>query len=139
MTSTRRVITSAVGVIVLVSGCSASPDAGAAASVAEELAAAVRASDGAAACDLLAPAAVRSLESQFSSACEEAVLEPDVTAEITDGGTTASEAHAYGQQAQVHLEGDTVFLTMSGDAWLVTAAGCSPRLDQPYECSIEGS
>jgi hypothetical protein len=32
-----------------------------------------------------------------------------------------------------------LFLTVSGDHWLVTAAGCDARPDRPYDCVLEGS
>jgi hypothetical protein len=41
-----------------------------------------------------------------------------------------------GRQAQVRLGGDTVFLARSGDGWVVTAAGCDPRPDRPYDCEV---
>ncbi|WP_199423262.1 hypothetical protein [Actinotalea solisilvae] len=133
-----RRVAGAATVLALVAGCAAAPDAPAAAAVAEAFATAVADGDGAAACTLLAPSAVQGLESEWSSACEEAVLEPDVAEDVAQAaGSAAQETHAYGRQAQVRLDGDTVFLTLSGDTWLVTAAGCTPRTDQPYECSIE--
>ncbi|MBX9246288.1 hypothetical protein ICW40_15930 [Actinotalea ferrariae] len=139
MTATGRAAAGALAVLALVSACSASPDASAAAEAASALVEAVASSDGAAACTLLAPAAVQALESEFSAACEEAVLEPEVADEIEDAAGGGSRgAQAFGRQAQVRLEGDTVFLTLSGETWLVTAAGCTPRTDQPYECAIEG-
>lgn len=140
MKVTGRAAAGAAAVLALVSACSAAPHASAAEDAATALVEAVAAGDGAAACALLAPSAVEALETERSSACEEAVLEPEVVEDLADADAAeVSRSRAYGRQAQVRLEGDTVFLTLSGTSWLVTAAGCTPRTDQPYECSIEGS
>ncbi|MEV5886330.1 hypothetical protein AB0L74_27060 [Streptomyces sp. NPDC052020] len=44
----------------------------------------------------------------------------------------------YGGQARVVLGHDTVFLARFPAGWKVTAAGCRPRADQPYQCEIKG-
>jgi hypothetical protein len=36
------------------------------------------------------------------------------------------------------MAGDVVFLTVSGADWLVTAAGCTPRPERPYDCQVSG-
>jgi hypothetical protein len=116
-------------------GCAAvaGPDAGAAADVAERFHAAVAADDGDAACALLAAPAVEELVESEESPCAEAVLAVD----LPDAGATV-ERHASGRQAEVVLDGDTVFLTGSGPDWRVTAAGCTARPERPYECTISG-
>ena len=55
------------------------------------------------------------------------------------GGTevVVEDVHVAGRQAQVVTATDTVFLALSGDAWVVTAAGCTPRDDRPYDCEVE--
>jgi hypothetical protein len=127
----------AAGVVVLVAattltGCaSLSPDASAAVDAVESFHAAVAAGEGSAACDLLAPAATEELEQAQAAPCPDAVL----AADLTPGGE-AVESHAYGRQAQVVLTDDVVFLTVSGGRWLVTAAGCTPRPERPYDCEI---
>ena len=40
--------------------------------------------------------------------------------------------------AQVLMDGDMVFLTVFGDHWLITAAGCTSRGDRPYDCAVKG-
>jgi hypothetical protein len=42
----------------------------------------------------------------------------------------------WSNQARVRAGTDTVFLTRWGDGWRVTAAGCEPRDDGPYDCDI---
>lgn len=44
--------------------------------------------------------------------------------------------HRAGGQAQVRTAGDAVFLALSGDRWVVTAAGCEPQGDRPYDCEV---
>ena len=45
---------------------------------------------------------------------------------------------AFGRGAQVLMDGDVVFLSVFGDHWLITAAGCTARGDRPYDCTVMG-
>jgi hypothetical protein len=36
------------------------------------------------------------------------------------------------------MDGDVVFLSVFGDHWLITAAGCTARGDRPYDCTVMG-
>ncbi len=124
-----------VAALLVLPGCAsvAGPDAGAAGTAAERFHAAVAAGDGLAACSLLAPTTARERAGAEEAPCPEAVLAVDLPA-----AATSLEGHAYGRQAQVVLDGDTVFLTGSGADWLVVAAGCTPRPERPYDCTIAG-
>ena len=116
----------------LLAGC-ASVDgrAQAADAVAERLFAAIDAGDGGAACALLAPETERSVAED--QPCAEAILDEDLPA---PGQVTGTEV--YGQQAQVKLTGDTVFLAVFPGGWRVVAAGCTPRGGgRPYDCEVE--
>ncbi|MFI6316171.1 hypothetical protein ACIBG8_01555 [Nonomuraea sp. NPDC050556] len=53
-------------------------------------------------------------------------------------GGAPREARVFGDEAQVRLAGDTVFLHRFGDLWRVHAAGCEPRAGLPYRCEIGG-
>lgn len=124
------------GVLVTALACAAGcgsprPDAGTATRAAESFHAAVAGGDGAGACALLAPATAAELAETAGAPCEQAVL--DAGLPRTSG---ASDATAAGRQAQVVLDGDTLFLTVSGTDWLVTAAGCTPRPERPYDCTV---
>ena len=111
----------------LVAGCaSLAPDEDAAGGVAASFHAALSASDGAAACALLAPATASELDS-----CATAVL----GVPPADG---VRSVEAFGRGAQVRMSGDTVFLTQVDGRWMVRAAGCTPRPEQPYDCEVEG-
>jgi hypothetical protein len=102
--------------------------------------AAIDRQDGAAACALLAPATTESLESDADEPCDEAVLDGEVGATLASraAGSDGSASLA-GRQAQVLRADDVVFLTVSGTAWRITAAGCDARPDRPYDCVLEGA
>lgn len=122
-------------------GCSLQrPDAEDAGTAARDFVAAVEGGDGAAACALLAPRAQEALAEQAGTPCAEAVLGSDVVDALPAADATFVEPPvAYGRQSQVHLGGDVLFLVLDGEGWVVRAAGCTPRPDQPYDCAIEGS
>jgi hypothetical protein len=86
------------------------------------------------ACSMLAPATVEKLEGKEPGSCARQLerLGLDEAARVLD-------ARSFGNSAQVILEGDTVFLTRSGSGWKITAAGCTPRGERPYDCELEGN
>jgi hypothetical protein len=43
----------------------------------------------------------------------------------------------WGDNAQVRLTGDTLFLTRTDAGWKVAAAGCVPQGEAPYLCRLE--
>ena len=92
---------------------------------------ALRVRDGARACELLAPRARQTLRESAHAPCEQAVLDE---LEPARGG---GEVHVYGTAAQVRFDGDVVFLSRFRDGWLVSAAGCTPRAADAYDCSVE--
>lgn len=103
------------------------------AAVALGLHAAVAVGDGDAACALLAPATLRTLESDEGTDCADAILRvnlPDAERE--------SASDVFSGQARVVLDADTVFLAELEDGWRVVAAGCLARGDSPYDCALEG-
>jgi hypothetical protein len=94
--------------------------------------AALRGGDGAAACSLLSPAARQDVEQTSGAPCSRGVLQEDLP---RPGPPRA--ASVYGDQAQVQLRGDTVFLARFRQGWKVVAAGCTPRAERPYDCEVE--
>jgi hypothetical protein len=130
----RLVPTALIASLLVLPGCaSLAPDTQAAGRVAEQFHRSLSDSDGGAACDELAPETVAVLEQDSGDPCADAVLAED----IPDAGEVL-ESQAYGQVAQVVLNGDVVFLASFGDRWRVTAAGCTHRDSRPYHCSIDG-
>jgi hypothetical protein len=81
-------------------------------------------------CGLLAPATLAAVER--TGPCVAAVGRP------APSGGPVLQTSVWGDEAQVRLAGDTLFLTRTGAGWKVTAAGCRPNGDLPYECRVEG-
>jgi hypothetical protein len=84
-------------------------------------------------CASLAPATREELEQSAKHRCEQAIGEQDLPAAGAVRGVDV-----YGDQARVVLEHDTVFLARFSAGWKVTAAGCLPRPQRPYQCEIKG-
>lgn len=90
--------------------------------------------DGAKACDLIAPATRKELESSAGKPCAEAVLSQNVPA-----STEVREAEQYGLQSRVVLDKDVVFVSRFSLGWRVVAAMCEDRGEKmPYDCQIAG-
>jgi hypothetical protein len=123
---------SAAAVAVLVTGCSATVGPGdPARGAAEAFYAAVGQGDGAAACALLAPEAVATLEQSAQEPCATALPGEQLPA------AQVRRVQVFGQSAFVELDGDTAFLGRFPDGWRVTAAGCRERPARPYDCQVE--
>jgi hypothetical protein len=83
-------------------------------------------------CDLLVAATRAALEKQEQASCAEAIDK----LQLQGGGVRAVEV--WGGQAQVRLEGDTLFLDETQSGWRVAAASCAPNGQAPYDCDVEG-
>jgi hypothetical protein len=90
----------------------------------------VRNGDGAAACGRLVPQAASGLETG-GTRCEDEILKLGLS------GGPLGPVEVWSEYARVRAGGDTVFLTRWGDGWRVTAAGCEPREEGPYDCEIQ--
>jgi hypothetical protein len=92
--------------------------------------------DPTAACALLAPRTLESVEKD-GTPCDRALPAQG----LPTPGRRSAVAVA-GHSAQVRYSDDTVFLALFDDGWKVTAAGCSrtsPDPATPYDCTVEGS
>ncbi|MGY1794454.1 hypothetical protein ACI796_10745 [Geodermatophilus sp. SYSU D00525] len=89
--------------------------------------------DPATRCDLLTDAAVQALEHEEPTGC------PVVLEELPLGTGGVVSTQVWGQEAQVRLTDDTLFLTRAPDGWEVAAAGCRPSGEGRYDCLVEGS
>jgi hypothetical protein len=97
----------------------------------ERVAAAFTESGAVQGCALLAPATLAALEHDESAPCAQALGQLDLP-----GGQLVSSA-VWGENAQVRLTGDTLFLTRTAAGWKVAAAGCTPRGEAPYLCRLQ--
>lgn len=119
----------------LLAGCSGlNPGTAQAAETAREFHALLTSQQEKQACDLLTPAVMEALEGADAGSCPQ-----KLAALKLDGASHVLDSRAFGRNAQVQLDGDTVFLTMSGGAWKVMAAGCTSRGERPYDCDLEGN
>lgn len=89
--------------------------------------------DGTAACAMLAPRTRSQLEQAAGRPCAEAVTE-----EAVPTAAGPAEVQVFGTQAEVRSDRDTLFLARFRDGWKVTAAGCTPRPHEPYDCVLSG-
>ncbi|MCU1660391.1 MAG: hypothetical protein QOI36_4020 [Pseudonocardiales bacterium] len=100
--------------------------------VVEQVASTFAAADPSTRCAMLAPATVAVVEAARSESCVQAMAQLS----LPEGAVVSSTV--WGDNAQVQLVGDTVFLTRTSTGWKVTAAGCRSRGDAPYVCRLEG-
>lgn len=120
--------------VVVSAGCGAVAVREAAArNVGERFHAAIHDQDAAQACGLLAPATREDLEHSEGEGCLKAIM----SANIRPAGAVG-RVDVYGDQARVVFAHDTVFLSTFSAGWRVTAAGCHPRGERPYQCEIKG-
>ena len=120
----------AVVLVASVAGCAV--DRAGPARAAERFHAALAGRQTAAACALLARTTAEKLPDPGQS-CAQALAELDLGT-----GGRVTEVSVWGDEAQVRLAGDTVFLHHYGDGWRIRAAGCEPVRDLPYRCEVEG-
>lgn len=104
---------------------------GAAQQVAQEFQAAIGDGDTTTACGLLSDETRSSLEGATTRSCAEALAALRLPA-----GPVRS-VQVWGRDAQVVLDPGVLFLAQFRAGWRVTAAGCTPRPDQPYDCPVK--
>lgn len=117
------------------SACGTSDDREQARAVVERFYDAVRADQGAAACEQLGESTVQELEGQSGQPCEEAVTQLDYL------GGAVGEARVYLLNAEVGLSsGEHAFLERERGGWKLTAIGCKPEgppRERPMDCEVE--
>jgi len=125
------VAVTALPVGLLVSGCT--PAGEAAARIAgDRFQTALRGDDLTGACQLFSEEARGNLESASGQPCSAALADWHLPT------GTASSIEVWGDNAQVRLETGVLFLAKFRAGWKVTAAGCEPRPDMPYDGAVEG-
>ncbi|MFF8653142.1 hypothetical protein [Streptomyces huasconensis] len=105
----------------------------AAARAASRFAASLRAKDAVRGCAALAPGTRDELEHSSELPCARALPEAGLPLAHQLRGVDV-----YGRQARVVTDRDTLFLSSFPGGWKVTAAGCTPRPEKPYQCRIKG-
>ncbi|MEU7135051.1 hypothetical protein [Streptomyces sp. NPDC046261] len=84
-------------------------------------------------CAALAPGTREEVEASAGRPCEQALDR----GELPVAGAVR-HVDLYGDQARAVLEHDTLFLARFPTGWKVTAAGCVPRPEEPYQCAVKG-
>lgn len=84
------------------------------------------------ACGLLAPQTLKELEDS-EGACPSSLPGLDLPR-----ATAVRTTEVYAKDAIVRLDKDTLFLARFDQGWRVTAAGCTPHGDLPYDCTVKG-
>jgi hypothetical protein len=119
----------ALGALLALSACSDVSAEGAEEFV-EDFAAAQ--DDPAARCDLLAPETLAALVEDEGAPCAEAIEQLPI------GSGDLVSVEVWGEEAQVRLSDDTLFLTRTSEGWRVSAAACRGQgTEQPYDCRLE--
>ncbi|MBB5085303.1 hypothetical protein HNR40_010817 [Nonomuraea endophytica] len=120
-----------VTLILGATGCSSAAQKPRALAAAEGFYTAIRAGRAEQACSLLSPRAREGQESAGET-CASSIVD------LRLPGGRSLETQVWGDEAQVRLSADTVFLHRYANGWLVRAAGCAAREARPYRCEIEG-
>ena len=135
ITQPRAATAALVLLALLADGCGTAGDRRDARTVTQRFVDAVHAKAGARACAALDASAVQALEQQEKSPCPQAVTSLQVS------GRRALHAVVYLDEARVDLtggrSGEAVFLGRTSDGWRISAAGCTPKGDEPYDCDLE--
>lgn len=84
------------------------------------------------ACGLLAPQTLKALEDS-QGACPSSLPGLDLPR-----ASAVRSTEVYAKDAIVRLDKDTLFLVKLDQGWRVTAAGCTPHGDLPYDCTVKG-
>ena len=114
------------------SGCGADDDTVRA--TATRFVEAVAAGDGATACAQLTPDTRAALEKESGHRCREAAA--DLSDALEPGSVTSVEVYVGNAIAELS-SGEAAFLEEGAEGWRVSAAGCTPRNQEPYDCRLE--
>ncbi|GAA5045097.1 hypothetical protein GCM10023259_017580 [Thermocatellispora tengchongensis] len=111
-------------------GCGVAAEAGPPRAVTERFFAALAEGRAGEACALLARQAAEKVAEE--EPCDRALAGLGLPA-----GGAVREVAVWGDEAQVRMAGDTVFLHRYADGWRIRAAGCRPDPPRPYDCEVE--
>jgi hypothetical protein len=125
--------TCVAALVLLLAGCSGSPETETVHNLTARFETALADHDGPAACALLAAEAVRRLQDLRPEGCVQALPT------LTLPASPPSSAQVWADTAQVRTATDTVFLRRFPDGWRIIGAGCTPRDERPYQCKVDGT
>ena len=135
-TRARMSLTALVVFAVASAGCGTGRDERSIGAVTDRFYEALRAHAGTRACNQLSKGASDALESASGQACEQAITD------LTLPGVGAARSAVYEDSGRVEVagasRGETVFLDRTSRGWRISAAGCRPQGDGPYDCELEG-
>jgi hypothetical protein len=125
----------AVGIAVLAvlgSGCGTDPAAGDARHAVQAFYAGLERHDGSAACRQLSDDTRSSLETSEKKPCEQAVF----SLGLSPSRIVAVRVYVTSAEAEL-ARGEAAFLDQTPQGWKISAVGCKPKHEQPYDCQLE--
>ena len=117
-------------------GCGTSDDQGQARASVERFYDAVRADDGAGACEQLSESLLEQVESQTQQPCRGVITRLEY-----EGGAVV-RTQVFATNAKVDLRsGETAFVSREAGGWKLSAIGCKAEkgkpADRPFDCEVE--
>jgi hypothetical protein len=136
ITAPRAMFLTALAACLLGAGCGTHDDERSVGAVTDRFYSALRAHAGDQACAQLSTNAVDTLESASGRSCAETIT----TLKLP--GSRAAHATVYLDSARAEIAGakpgEAAFLDRTALGWRVSAAGCTPKGDGPYDCELDG-
>ena len=131
LASLTALVTSLVG-----AGCGTGDDERRVRSVTDRFYAALQSHAGERACAQLSENAVNALESASGRSCAQAITALQLPGQRA-AGTTVYLDSARADVAGA-ARGEAAFLDRTAQGWRISAVGCRPKGDGPYDCQLEG-
>ena len=122
----------AIAMAALAAGCGTGSDKRKVRSTVERFVSALDRREGRAACRRLSEEASSKLESEEKRPCPRAVL----ALGLSSSSVTKVEVFITSARADL-ADGEAAFLDKTPGGWKISAAGCKPRGDMPYDCELE--
>ena len=136
ITGARAVSLAALALCVGGAGCGTKDDERSVGAVTNRFYSALRANSGDRACAQLSTNASKALESASGRSCAEAITKLQLP------GVRSAHSTVYLDSARAEVAGaepgEAAFLDRTALGWRISAAGCKPKGDGPYDCELEG-
>jgi hypothetical protein len=123
-------VAASTAVALAATGCASSSGRTQVSAAATSFVRAIEAADGPVACRMLTSDARRSASGATDTQCSDAILS------ITEQGEAVHGVQVWGDAAQVRIAQDVIFLRHISGSWQVSAAGCKPQRQGPYQCTV---